>query len=290
MEAGKWTIDKLGTSNWITWKFQMRHYLLSKGLWKYVDGTERLAEDATEAVRRTFRENSQKALSTIVMAISTPQLYLVTSCETPQDVWDTLRSHFERETLANKLFLKKKYFRKEMKEGTSMEVHLKEMKELTDKLASIGAAISEEDQVVTLLGSLPSSYSTIVTALEARVDDISLNFVQQALVHEEQKQMDALKFDSTPDSALRAGGRPRKPPVCWDCQEVGHIQRFCPKRLTEKPHKASAAEQYADEDECEHAFPMTGVSQNQEKWIVDSGATSHTTCQKHLLHVYISRV
>ena len=188
METDKWSIDKLGSSNWITWKFQMRHYLLSKGLWKYVDGTEVLAEGATDAAQRTFRDNSQKALSTIVMAISTPQLYLVTSCESPRDVWDTLLSHFERGTLANKLFLKKKYFRKEMKEDTSMEAHLKEMKELTDKLASIGAAISEEDQVVTLLGSLPPTYSTIVTALEARVDDVSLDFVQQALVHEEQNR------------------------------------------------------------------------------------------------------
>ncbi len=57
-------------------------------------------------------------------------------------------------------------------DGTSIQSYLKEMKEFTDKLASIGAAISEEDQVVTLLGSLPSSYSTIATALEARVDDM----------------------------------------------------------------------------------------------------------------------
>ena len=41
--------------------------------------------------------------------------------------------------------------------------------------------------MVTLLGSLPKSYSTLVTALETRSDDISLNHVQQALVHEEQK-------------------------------------------------------------------------------------------------------
>ena len=40
------------------------------------------------------------------------------------------------------------------------------MKEITDKLASIGSPITEEDQVVTLLGSLPHSYSTLVTALE----------------------------------------------------------------------------------------------------------------------------
>ena len=70
-----------------------------------------------------------------------------------------------------------------MKEGTSIEKHLKRMKELTDRLAAIGAPIAEEDQVVTLLGSL--RYSTLVTALEARVDGISLNYVQQALAHEE---------------------------------------------------------------------------------------------------------
>ena len=47
----------------------------------------------------------------------------------------------------------------EMAEDTSMEVHIKTMKELTDRLAAINAPIGEEDQVVTLLGSLPPSYS-----------------------------------------------------------------------------------------------------------------------------------
>lgn len=82
----KWSIDKLDNSNWITWKFQLRHLLMAKGLWKYVDGSAVLAEDASEATRTKFREESQKAISTIVMAISTPQLYLVTSCEKPKDV------------------------------------------------------------------------------------------------------------------------------------------------------------------------------------------------------------
>ena len=53
-----------------------------------------------------------------------------------------------------------------------MEAHLKSMKELTDKLSAIGAPIAEEDQVVTLLGSLPQSYSTLVTALEARLTEL----------------------------------------------------------------------------------------------------------------------
>ena len=59
---------------------------------------------------------------------------------------DALKNHFERETLANKLLLKKQYFRSEMKEGTSVDKHLKYMKDITDKLASIGAPISEEER------------------------------------------------------------------------------------------------------------------------------------------------
>ena len=177
----------------------MRHLLLAKGLWGLVDGSEVPPEDATERMRAELRQRSQRAFSTIVMAITTPQLYLVTTCEEPKDAWDVLRNNFERETLANKLFLKMQYFRMEMGEGTSMESHLKLMKEITDRLAAIGSPISEEDQVVTLLGSLSSSYSTLVTALEARVDDVKLDFVQQALIHEEQKRHGFSKYTSSGD-------------------------------------------------------------------------------------------
>lgn len=116
------------------------------------------------------------------------QLYLITSSEELRQAWDALRKHFERETLANKLFLKKRYFRSEMKEGTPVEQHLKLMKYITDKLAAIEAPISEEDQVVTLLGSLSRSFATRVTAIEARVDGVGLDYVQQVLIHEERKQ------------------------------------------------------------------------------------------------------
>ena len=60
------------------------------------------------------------------------------------------------------------------------------MKELTDRLAAINAPIAEEDQIVTLLGSLLPSYSTLITALEAR-DAITLSYVQHSLIREEQR-------------------------------------------------------------------------------------------------------
>ena len=295
----KLTIDKLDGSNWITWKFQSKHFLLAKGLWKYVDGSAALAEGATAEQRARHRSESQKAFSYIAMSVSTSQLYLITSCEEPKEAWDALKKHFERETLANKLLLKKRYFRKEMSEGNSVEMYLKEMKELTNKLSSIGAPISEEDQVVTLLGSLPSSFSGVVTALEARAGDLTMDFVQQQLVNHERKlKVQESKPEAQHDSAL-VGAQRRKPPKCWNCDKVGHIQRFCPKRKPQ--HRAKVTEDEVEsegdgedafsaplpESDGEGAFPASSPAEvPEDKWLVDSGASSHMTPKREYFTEY----
>ena len=116
----KWSIDKLDGTNWPTWKFQMKHLLLTKGLWKIVGGTETLKVGASSVLEAEFEKNSQRAFSTIVLGMQSSQLYLITPTEEPKVAWDALTKHFERETLVNKLFLKKRYFRMEILEGTCM--------------------------------------------------------------------------------------------------------------------------------------------------------------------------
>ena len=281
----KWAVEKLDGSNRITWKFQLRHLLMAKGLWKFVDGSAVLAEDATGDVREKFQAEQQKAFSTIVMSISSSLLYLITLCEVPKDAWDTLKRHFERETLGNKLFLKKQYFRKEMSEGTSINAHLKEMKMLADKLASIGSPVSEEDQVVTLLGSLPPSYATIVTALEARGDDMALDFVQESLIHHEQKHNLAPTTTGSPQDTALFGQRRKGPPVCWYCNEAGHVQRFCPKKKGKSSHGATVADEEALDDRKGEAAFIT-PARTGGAWIVDSGASSHMTPNREYFASY----
>ncbi len=76
----KWSIDKLDRD----------HVEIPNASFtpceRSVEVSEVLAVDAETGVRAEYHGKSQRALSTLVMAISTPQLYLVTSCEKPKDV------------------------------------------------------------------------------------------------------------------------------------------------------------------------------------------------------------
>ena len=67
----------------------------------------------------------------------------------------------------------------------SITAHLKEIEDITGRLAAIKAPISEEDEVVNLLGSLPKNYSSLVTVLEAK-SNFNIDHVKQALINEEQ--------------------------------------------------------------------------------------------------------
>ena len=304
----KWEIDKLDGRNWTTWKFQMQHLLMAKDVWDHVQGTAPdPGEDAAAQVRHDKAQ--QKAMATLVVGIHSKLIYLVTSCTTPKDVWDTLRGQFERNTFANKMFLKRQYFTTKMSEGQSVQDHLKCMKEISDKLAALGSAVAEEEQVVALLISLPPSYQTLVTALEAKGDDLSLEFVQQALVSEEQKRQVSVGEAVTEcdqNSALHVNKGAVKffKGRCYTCNKEGHKSYECLEKLVKSSrppirksfqrlntvHRAKTVREDNNQtdSESELFFSATGQPEGdlRQYWIVDSGASRHMTSNRKLLTDY----
>ena len=91
----KWSFDKSDGLNWMTWKFQIRHLLLAKGVWRCVNRSEALPKYSSAQVHTDFEKKKQEqwAFSIITLAISTPQLYLVMSCEKLNDARDALWDH-----------------------------------------------------------------------------------------------------------------------------------------------------------------------------------------------------
>ena len=151
---------------------------------------------------------------------------------------------------------------------------------------------------MTLLGSLPQSYSSLVTALEARenvsLSYVSLSYVQQSLVHEESKLNGEFKQrGSNQDTSALLGGHKRKFQrgriTCYGCGEEGHIRRDCPNRPRHKAKSAGTSQSESDTEETGAFTTSQSTSQTSvtsKRWLIDSGATSHMTNAKELLTDY----
>ena len=117
-------------------------------------------------------------------------LYLIGDPTDPTVVWKRLSTQFQKKMWANKLALRRRLHSLRLKEGQSVQEHVKALTEIFNELSTIGDNVDDEDRVVYLLASLPDSYEMLVTALEANTDVPSMETVIERLLHEEQKLKD----------------------------------------------------------------------------------------------------
>ena len=103
--------------------------------------------------------------ATIVLVIEPSLLYLMGDPEDPVAIRKKLQDQFQKKTWSNKLALRWRLHSLTLRDGESVQEHIKTMTELFNELAIVGDAIEEEDRVVYLLASLPDSINTLVTAL-----------------------------------------------------------------------------------------------------------------------------
>ena len=204
---------------------------MREGVWGIVNGTENLPEGEVTAETRTkFKAKLDKALAIIVLSTEPSLLYLIGDPENPVTVWRKLADQFQKKTWANKLALRRKLYSLRLKDGDSVQDHVKSMTEIFNELSVIGVEMDEEDKVVHLLTSLPSTYDTLVTALEANATVPSMEVVTERLLNEERKLEDRERTTMSDNGALVAKHRQRRGPKCHYCHRYGHIQRNCAER------------------------------------------------------------
>ena len=75
----------------------------------------------------------------IVLSVDPTPLYLLgPDPENPAVVWKKLADQFQKKTWAKKLALRRKLYNLELKDGQSMQKHVKMLTEVFDKLSIIG--------------------------------------------------------------------------------------------------------------------------------------------------------
>jgi len=195
----------LDGKNWSTWRIQIRMLLINLGLWNIVQGTETepVAAENNQALRSQFQSRRNKALSTIVLAVSPSLLYLLGEPEDPLLVWKKLEGHFQSSSWANHFAIRKRLYSMVMNDGTSVCQHIKNITELFDRLTAVGDTIKEKDRVIILLSSLPRKFDVLITALQSSKEMPSWGEVVEKLSAEEIRQGERSSTDEV--TVLYAG-------------------------------------------------------------------------------------
>ncbi|CAI5799444.1 DDE-type integrase transposase recombinase [Podarcis lilfordi] len=246
-------LEKLTATNYSIWSVRMEHFLKREGLWKVVEAAPQPPEEDEDdseklALVEAQLEKDEKASATIILGVDNSQLVYVADKVT----------------------------------ATSLKRE----------------ACGEEDKVFIVLSSLDDSYDMLVNSLESvETDKLTLEYVTGRLYAEEdrhaERKMTSAQLLEHPrgnnsqeeqryrEPEKQPGGAAADQPVvnkvkrCFCCKSSGHLLRDCPrKQQKQQTHKRQQRESTA--------WVSADGQENEELWVLDSGA-SQTFCKRKAL-------
>ena len=116
--------------------------LVRDGLWGIVSGTETEPTEGGDH-HSNFFARQDRTLATIVLVVELSLLYLIGDPEDPVAVWQKLQNQFQKKTWANKLAFQCRLHLLQLRDGESVQDHIKAMIELFNELAIVGDVIEE---------------------------------------------------------------------------------------------------------------------------------------------------
>ena len=241
------TVSKLEGDNYPMWATKLELVLESQDLWEVVSGEEGKPVEDGDGKLAAWLKRDKRARMCIMFSVSDLIFSSLTGLSA-REMWLKLESVYRPKSLMNKLMLRRKLLTLRMNEGEDVGGHVNILKQCSEQLQAVGAPVSEDDLVMTLLMSLPPSYEHLITSLETIKDsDLTYDYVVAKLLNFDlRKKQQAEIGSSATESAFvvqRRGAGVRGAGVssssrpmtsgtfgaCHYCKEQGHYKINCPK-------------------------------------------------------------
>jgi hypothetical protein len=179
-------VDKFNGDNFSLFKFKMEMILAEKDLWDIVVGTEKAPSiESDEKVISAFKKRERVAFCILYNHRVDAQIQHVKSCKGAMEAWKTLCGIHETRGLANMLFLRRKLFTMKMQEPDDLLQYINKVTTLVDQLEALDVLVTEGDNMMTILESLPSSFENLIVAMETKdIKELTLIYVTSRLMHE----------------------------------------------------------------------------------------------------------
>ncbi|UYV75442.1 hypothetical protein LAZ67_13000282, partial [Cordylochernes scorpioides] len=230
----------------------------------------------TEVESNEWEKNDQKALATIVLSLSPPEIIHVKKCTTSAEAWKNLNKVHQPKGPATKVFLTKQLILLKINPNERLQDYLNKFSSLADRLSEMDAQVPEDFLSILLLCSLPESYEGFRTAIETRDELPSFEALKVKMLEEEIRQTQLNGTTNTEQAFLGNPERKNLPSTskpkprgfpfsCHFCGKKGHKAADCRKRKSRNPKNEMVA-----------SFGTKYLSKlGANEWCLDSGATAH---------------
>jgi hypothetical protein len=177
---------KLTRDNYLLWKAQIIPYLRGQHLYGFIDGTKpapasslAVPDSGTTAALPNpdfyiWHTQDQMILSALISSLSETVLAHVVKCNTSRDVWLCLERMFTSQSRARSMQLHHQI--STLKKGdSSMADFYQKFTSVADTLAAIDQPLKDFDQVNFFLAGLGPEYDALVTAIQQRRGEVTLD-------------------------------------------------------------------------------------------------------------------
>ncbi|RVW61330.1 Retrovirus-related Pol polyprotein from transposon RE1 [Vitis vinifera] len=210
---------KLDRTNYILWKSQIDNVVFANGFEDFIDGSsicpdKELSSGLNNPAFVAWRRQDRTILNWLYSSLTPAIMAQIIGHNSSHSAWNALEKTFSSSSRARIMQLRLK-LQSTKKGSLSMIDYIMKVKGAADSLAAIGEPVSEQDQVMNLLGGLGSDYNAVVTAINIRYDKISIEAVHSMLLAFEHRleqqssieQFSPISANYASSSNSRGGGR-----------------------------------------------------------------------------------
>ncbi|RVW86789.1 Retrovirus-related Pol polyprotein from transposon RE1 [Vitis vinifera] len=249
--------------------------------------------------RTNYIIQDRTILSWLYLSLTPAIMAQIIGHNSSHSAWNALEKTFSSSSRARIMQLRLE-LQSTKKGSLSMIDYIMKVKGAADSLAAIGEPVSEQDQVMNLLGGLGSDYNVVVTVINIRDDKISIEAVHSMLLAFEHRleqqssieQFSPISANYASSSNSRGGGRKyngdrgqnHTPNISnYTYRGRGRGGRYDQNRRhnsnsSEKPQCQLCGKFGHIVQICYYKFDISyQSSQTNDTWYLDSGANHHLT-------------